>query len=276
MPSDITRSRLSLQSKFAVVNDGRGATNRATVTVTDQYGDAITGVSVQLRTDRRVDDPTNDDARVFINEIAGDKELAVGRDGSYTFGYEREGPAADTDVLTGTLKAWDHDGDGCTQTLIVDTAHFCFDVDGRGTTGTVDVSLPDDPDDLVTGTGTIQWAAVASRNSNGTDADSPDQIYAIDKETNTIFVGTDADADGIDDDSAIMVSYDDNDRFNFTGDANGNGVIEPDEAGAVSAVSYGRFEQELSTRAGHLLGWTINGDGYRATNVFTLTIPLGS
>ena len=243
-------------SKY-VAADARGATSRVKVSVTDQYGDPITGVNVQLMTDRRALDTTTADPDDYMNEIAGHKYLAVGRDGSYTFGYEREAAAADTDGLTGTLEAWDHDGDGCTQALIADTTHFCSDIDGRDTDGTVDVTQ--------TGTGTIQWAAVASA-SNESSGETK-QIFKLDKETNTIFVG-DADSDGeIEDDSAVVVSYDDNDRFDFAGDGAG------DEAGA---ASYSRFEQELSTRAGHQLTWTISGDGYRTANGFTLTIPAGS
>ena len=253
---DITIS-VKPASKY-VAADARGATSRVKVSVTDQYGDAITGVNVQLMTDRRALDTTTADPDDYMNEIAGHKYLAVGRDGSYTFGYEREDAAADTDGLTGTLEAWDHDGDGCTDGDIANTAHFCSDVDGSGTDGTADVTT--------TGTGTIQWAAVASAASNSSDGGTPRQIYKLDKETNTIFVGT-ADGDDITDNSVVMVSYDDNDRFDFTGDGAG------DEAGA---VSYSRFEQELSTRAGHLLGWSIVGGGYRATDSFTLTIPEGS
>ena len=233
-------------SKY-VAADGRGATSRVRVIATDQYGDPITGVDVRLRTDRRADDPTSTDPLVFINEIGGDHYLAVDRDGSHTFGYEREDATADTDPLTGDLEFWDHDGDGCTQDLIDDTDHACNDG------GTLAVTQ--------TGTGTIEWAVVATPTSNNSDGGTPRQIFSIDKDTNTIFVGTDADNDGdIDEDSAVMVSYDDNDRFDFLGD----------EAGA---VSYGRFEQRLSKRAGFMLGWSIAGSGYRATSSFTLTIP---
>ena len=118
-----------------------------------------------------------------------------------------------------------------------------------------------------TGTGTIQWAAVATSASNSTEDGTARQIFSLDKETDTIFVGT-ADGEGdITDDTAVMLRYDDNDRFNFDGPGAGN------EAGA---VSYGRFEQRLSSRAGHVLSWSIAGNGYRATNSFTLTIPAAS
>ena len=227
--------------------DGRGATSRVRVIATDQYGDPITGVDVQLRTDRRADDPTSDDPLVMINEIGGDHYLAVDRDGSHTFGYERADADADTDVLTGDLELWDHDGDGCTATTIAEVNHAC------NPDGTESVTA--------TGTGTIQWAAVATSASNNSDGGTARQIFSLDKETNTIFVGTDDGSGDITDDSAVMLSYDDNDRFNFLGDETG-------------AVSYGRFEQRLSSRTGYVLGWTIAGNGYRATNSFTLTIPI--
>ena len=233
--------------------DGRGATSRVRVIATDQYGDPITGVDVRLRTDRRTEDTTTAATDDFINEIGGDHYLAVDRDGSHTFGYEREDAAADTDVLTGDLELWDHDGDGCTTETIAEADHAC------NPDGTLPV--------VQEGEGTIQWAAVATSASNNTDGGTARQIFSLDKETNTIFVGTD-DGDGdIEDDSAVMISYDDNDRFNFDGAGAGN------EAGA---VSYGRFEQRLSSRTGHVLSWTIAGNGYRATNSFTLTIPAAS
>ena len=263
-------------SKY-VAADGRGATSRVRVIATDQYGDPITGVDVRLRTDRRADDPTSDDPLVFINEIGGDHYLAVDRDGSHTFGYEREDADADTDVLTGDLEFWDHDGDGCTALQIADDGDDPEDADndddGRAHRCNDDLNRDGQPDGTApvtqTGTGTIQWAAVATSASNNTDGETPRQIFSLDKETNTIFVGTANAADDgkITDDTAVMISYDDNDRFNFDGAGAGN------EEGA---VSYGRFEQRLSSRAGHLLGWSIAGNGYRATNTFTLTIPAAS
>ena len=270
---DITIS-VKPASKY-VAADARGATSRVKVSVTDQYGDPITGVKVQLMTDRRALDTTTTDPDDYMNEIAGHKYLAVGRDGSYTFGYEREDRAADTDGLTGTLEFWDHDGDGCTALQIADDGDDPEDAanDGNGRAHRCNDDRNNDgqPDGTARvtqmGDGTIEWAAVATSDSNLSDGGTPRQIYKLDKETNTIFVGT-ADGDGdITENSAVMVSYDDNDRFNFTGDGAG------DEAGA---VSYSRFEQELSARAGHLLGWSIVVGGYRATGSFTLTIPEGS
>ena len=74
----------------------RGATNRATVTVTDQYGDPISSASVML---------TSSLAEV---EFPRPTRLTVG-DGSRTFRYERSSATAVTETLTAT---WDPDGDG--------------------------------------------------------------------------------------------------------------------------------------------------------------------
>ena len=260
LSDDITIS-VKPASKY-VAAAARGASSRVKVTVTDQYGDPITGVDVQLRTERYVaddpatDDPANPDP---LNEIGGDHYLAVDRDGSHTFGYEREGAAGLTDTLTATLASWDHDGDGCSVLQIADDGQGGNDVDEDGAAHRC--NLDDDSTAPLTqmDTGTIQWAAVASTATpNNTGATQ--QIFSLDKETNTIFVATPDTEGDVTDDTVVMVSYDDNDRFDFAGDEEG-------------AVSYGRFEQRLSTRTGHTLTWEINGNGYRATNTFTLTIP---
>ena len=72
-------------AEFAVVDD-RGANNRATVTVTDQYGDPISGIRVQLLS--ADNDDANDDTM-----IASGRYFTVNRDGSFSFGYERDGDA---------------------------------------------------------------------------------------------------------------------------------------------------------------------------------------
>ena len=240
----------------------RGASSRVSVSVIDQYGDPITGVNVQLMTGRRTENtatPATDD---FINEIAGHRFLAVDRDGVHTFGYEREGATADTDQLTATLESWDHDGDGCTSTIATGGTSTACTGDGTGTGAGNVGTFPLER----TGTGIIQWTAVASTASNQTGTTL--QILAIDKENNTIVVdsGT-ADSEVAvvsGSNTAIVVSYDDNDRFNFVDESS------LDEDGA---VSYGRFEQRLSKRTGFTLTWSLAGDGFRATNSFTLNIP---
>ena len=97
---------------------GRGASTRATVTVTDQYGDPITGAKVTLTSD---EGRTANAAGLSSLPDTGanlERSFAVSRDGSYSFGYVFSSPAgaADTEVLTGSLVDYDHDGDGCSAT----------------------------------------------------------------------------------------------------------------------------------------------------------------
>ena len=162
-----------------VAADDRGASTRVKVTVTDQYGDPITGVKVQLGTSRTT--PASQLVGTNTNIlIANNRYLAVGSDGSYTFGYERSGiDTSETDNLTATLENWDHDGDAATAAL------------------------------TQTGTATIQWAHEVSIGESGDD----DQIVEFDKDTNTIFVDPDTN-DGADDD-VLVIYYDSNDRFNI-------------------------------------------------------------
>ena len=176
--SDVTVT-VTPADEFVAASD-RGASTRVTVTVTDQYGDPITGVKVQLATSRSTpaSQPIAGDSTI---RIANNRYLAVGSDGSYTFGYERSGTdASETDTLTATLEDWDHDGDAATPVL------------------------------TQTGTGTIQWAHEVSSGEEGTD----DQIVEFDKDTNTIFVDPDTTADN----DVLVVYYDSNDRFNIEED----------------------------------------------------------
>ena len=219
-------------AEFAVVDD-RGANNRATVTVTDQYGDPISGIRVQLTS---VDDDTDNDDTV----IASNRFFTVNRDGSFSFGYERDGEASSTETLTAVIEDFNHDGDDETPVL--------------------EASAIDAPEDERGGIGTaaVEWAVVA-------DADQTDvqQIRAFDTEEDTIFVGGDSEV--------IQVGYDSNDRFNIDyPDPDGVGdEDDPDDA----AATYAAFERELSKDMGYTLTWEINGRGSRATNVWNLIIP---
>ncbi|MYA85440.1 MAG: hypothetical protein F4Y12_07630 [Acidimicrobiaceae bacterium] len=76
---------------------GSGASNSATVTVTDQYGDPIAGARVTLSSGD-------------TNSSISDREFAVGRDGSYTFRYTRDAATGGTELLTATYV----DGDDTT------------------------------------------------------------------------------------------------------------------------------------------------------------------
>ena len=81
-----------------VAASARGASTRATVSVTDQYGDAVPNVWCTL-TSSGAGDITIGTAR------------NVGSDGAYTFGYERVGGTAATEALAASC---DQDGDADT------------------------------------------------------------------------------------------------------------------------------------------------------------------
>ena len=215
-------------AKFAVVDD-RGASSRVTVTVTDQYGDPIPGIEV--RVDSTDTDGDNDATEIVV---AG-RYLSVGRGGSYSFGYERDGKVSTTETLTATIDGYDHDGDPATAALVSDTS-------GK--------------DALVAaGSATVEWAV-----ADDDGEDSPQQIRAFDTEMNEIFAGQDG--------QVQFVSYDSNDRFNIDRPAVGDGDDPPD-----AAASYAEFERALSKDEGYTLTWSIEGRGSRATNEFNLIIP---
>ena len=192
-----------------IAADARGASTRATVKVVDQYNDPISGVEVSLATNA-----VNTVAPTEIT-IASDRAIAVGRDGSYTFGYTRANDASFTETLTATS---DHDSDPNT--------------------------------DAITGSNTVQWAALAS-----TAQTTGQQIRSFDKDTNTIYAG----ADG----SVIVLYYDENDRFNI--------IRAP--ATASGTTTYSGFERNLSTFTGYTLTWGTYNIRGRSVNDFTLTIP---
>ena len=226
--SDI-KVKVEPAEEFVLV-DERGANNRATVTVTDQYGDPISGVQVQLSS---ADLDSDNDETV----IASDRFLTVNSDGTYPFGYERDGEVSTTETLTAVIASFDHDGDDATPALVPDT--------------TADPMV-------ASGTATVQWAVVATASQNAVQ-----QIRAFDTEMNTIFVGEDA--------SVVLVAYDSNDRFNIDRPAEDGGDDPPD-----AAATFAEFERELSKNDGYTLTWEINGRGSRATNVWSLIVPAAS
>ena len=157
-----------------VVASARGSSNRATVSVVDQYGDPIPGARVSL---------SSSETGVTIG---GGRALAVGRDGTYTFGYEREAATQATETLT---PRWDHDNDGCHAEADCTDDAATENVDESGTAG------------IAGTTDTVEWALPAS-------ADQTDQeIRAFDTETDTIFAG------GLG--TVWMITYDSNDRFDL-------------------------------------------------------------
>ena len=268
-------------AEFAVV-DTRGANNRVKVTVTDQYGDPIPGV--QVRVDSRDDSTTNNDASDQTVVVVANRYLSVGRDGSFSFGYESFIEDSSREVLVATISGYDHDGDGCSADDVAQDGDLNVDppvpqhrcnVDGPdvgtdpdGTAPllsvsnlTATVTADDGPTTGdAAGQADVKWAVAA-------DADQATlvQVRAFDTEMNTIFVGGNTDGQ--------FVAYDSNDRFNID-------RPEPDpdpEAGVenvpTAPASYGAFEKALSKATGYMLTWEINGRGSRATNVFTLYFP---
>ena len=231
---------------FAVV-DNRGADNRVKVTVTDQYGDPISGIEV--RVDSTDTDTDNDDTEIVV---AG-RYLSVGRNGSFSFGYERDGAVSATETLTATISPYDHDGDGCTQAQIDDAADTACTADNTAPLVSDTTAIPL----VAAGSDTVEWAVV------DTDGETTaQQIRAFDTEMNTIFVG----ANG----SVQFVSYDSNDRFNIDLPAVDGGDDPPN-----APASYGAFERALSKAEGYTLTWTYVGRGSRATNTFNLVVPAG-
>ena len=243
-----------------VAADTRGAATRVKVTVVDQYGDPLPNREVRLRTGRgtpasqlQPDGCTAGETDCVI-PIANDAHLAVDRSGSYTFGYERTGTGdAESDGLAANVNPWDHDGDDAV-------------TDDAGATANLE------PGD---GSGTVQWASEAM----GTQpAASPKQILRLDKDTNTIFVGTVTgnaeDGYTIEDDSVEVIRYDSNDRFDIDTKA---GLATTDGSTPTPASSeasgYAQFERNLFNLAGFELSWTIVGDGSRDVNAFRLHTP---
>ncbi len=246
-------------AEYAAV-DSRGASNRVKVTVTDQYGDPIVGVRVMV-TSTDTDD-TNDDT-----VIGGGRAFAVSRDGSYTFGYERDGEVSATETFIATMTGYDHDGDGCSALQVADdgedpedaandndgAAHRCNedgDDAGNEPDGTVPLTQTENA--------TVEWAEAATTENN-----TGVQIQAFDTETNTIFVSA-----GVG--RALVLYYDSNDRFNVNRPAVDD--VDPDGA-AGAASSYAGFERALSKATGYTLEWGKIASGSRATNRFTVNIP---
>ena len=109
-----------------VASATRGSSNRATVTAADQYGDPLPGSRVWLNTSLT---EVVDGETVALYQIGGGRSFAVGRDGSYTFGYEREGSSGATEVLTAS---WDHDGDTCSTADIGQTTSWNVHLNNDG------------------------------------------------------------------------------------------------------------------------------------------------
>ena len=162
--------------------DARGASNRVTVSVTDLYGDPITGVKVTLTSNAA-------DSSLPTTGTDTPREFTVGRGGSYTYGYAYSSASAAAEVLTADIADWDHDGDGAA---------------ADDTTATPPETAPLNPDAV---TKTVEWA----QDFNATGAALTGAVLKLDTETNTIFTGSTG--------TVLVVSYDSNDRFNVDGSA---------------------------------------------------------
>ena len=127
-----------------VIASARGASNSVTVTVTDQYGDPVSGASVTLTSTLA----TADDGV----EIARPTRI-TGRDGSRTFRYERESAASATETLTAT---WDPDGGAAPSTADAVTATETVEwasttVNESQTTGVAILEVDTDTDTIFVG-----------------------------------------------------------------------------------------------------------------------------
>ena len=99
--ADITVS-VTPAAKHAAAPSRGAASNRATVTVTDVYGDPITGVKVTLTSNNASSSLITTGTTVPANQ-----QFTVGRDGSYTFGYAYSGTVAVAEDLTGALVGYE-------------------------------------------------------------------------------------------------------------------------------------------------------------------------
>ena len=123
--TDATASASKIEietSSYVVVagRTGRTALNRATVKVTDQFGDPVRNAKVTLTSDRGQGDGTNEESSLVdspANANAGadtaddatddannGREFTTGSDGSYTFGYTWSGNGA-VETLTARTTA---------------------------------------------------------------------------------------------------------------------------------------------------------------------------
>ena len=240
-----------------VATAARGASNRATVTVTNQYGDPITNAKVTLTSSDGVNrNPSHTDPEpsslvdTTASPTADDtapRQFAVGRDGSHSFGYVFSSSAADVETLTGTLVGYDHDGDGCSAANIAEAGHRCNDLDGDGP-GTAQGTAPL----TQSNTATVQWAAATTA-----DEGTGQIVRAVDKDTNTIFVsGTDPATAIADLTNVIVLYYDSNDRFDTS----------------EGAATYAGFERAL--KVGVTLTWEFDSSavtGTRKVNEYTIS-----
>ena len=239
-------------SSYVVVagRAGRSALNRATVTVTDQFGDPVNNVKVTLTSSQGqgdaddnensslADSPANANAGAATADDATDdanngRQFTTGSDGTYTFGY-----------------TWSST-DGAVETLTARTAAI--------TAANGDALTEDDADADNVATEMVNWAEEAGDTSTGTPA-----VADGDVDANQIVVVVAVDGT----DTPMVLTYDDDDRFN----------ISPADSTDSGPASMAAFEKMLAGAlepgAGTVnVTWSNYSSRPRNTSVFTLDDP---
>ena len=132
---------IDTSSYVVVARAGRKAVNRATVKVTDQYGDPVSKAKITLTSDRGQGDGTNQDSSLTDTpaNAQADGADSHGRvfltesDGTYPFSYTWSGDGA-IETLSARTTAIPADGNANIKTKMV---HWAQDADPTGTTAEV-------------------------------------------------------------------------------------------------------------------------------------------
>ena len=241
---DAVASKVSVETSSYVLVAGRSnqdAYNRATVKVTDQFDDPVRNATVTLTSDLG-DHATNDDddgaSSLARTEGGAPRDYTTGSDGTYTFAYTWTGNGGDVETLTAVYDPTPEDDD--------------------------DAASSNNPDITVNPLPTVRWAQ-----SGGTSG-SNQQIVTGDVDANQIIVEMNI-SDGVPDRGSVpmVVTYDDNDRFNIS-------------TGAFSAATpktMEEFEEQLAkwlattddtSNAAELVTWSNYDSRARNVSVFTL------
>ncbi len=213
-------------SSYVVVagRAGRTALNRATVTLTDQFGDPVRNAAVTLTSSiGRTDDTTDTDGPSSLAASTGGtpRMFTTGSDGSHTFGYTYSSTAGAVEVIT--------------------AMH--------------DPTPDDDTGTPVSETATVRWAQEAAGNGATTAVVTGD----VDANQIVVLVGS----------VPVVVTYDDDDRFNTQATNATPSVTSPQPA------SMADFEKALAAAlepGGSTVNliWSNYSSRPRNTSVFTL------
>ena len=204
---------------------GRTALNRATVTLSDQYGDPVRSAKVTLTSDLgRTADLTDTDGASSLAATTGGtaREFSTGSDGSYTFGYTFSSTVGDIETIT--------------------AKYFNDPTPDDGSSGDeVTIDTTDDPV-------TVNWA---QEHSDPAIPQPATDVVAGDVDANQIVA--------VVSDVPMIVTYDDDDRFNIGTDP----------------VSMGEFEKRLAKILAPggtgTIAWSNYSSRPRHTSVFTLS-----